>query len=156
MSIKGILLCLIVLYTSVPSMAQHGTTAAGGNAYSSAGSVSYSVGQVDYIGIDATGGIINQGVQQPYEIFVLKEGGGTSIIIHLYPNPSTDYVVLSVDKPTPDMNYILCDVGGQVLHQQKLNGNETTISLANMQSSCFYVYVYQDKNMIKSFKVIKL
>jgi len=43
----------------------------GGNATGQNGRVSYSIGQVDFITVSGSGGTVTQGIQQPYEIFVV-------------------------------------------------------------------------------------
>jgi hypothetical protein len=46
-------------------MAQQGFVATGGDATGAGGSVSYSIGQVDYLSAEGSGGFINQGLQHP-------------------------------------------------------------------------------------------
>jgi hypothetical protein len=51
--------------------AQQSTNTAGGNATGTGGTVSFSVGQINYTTNIGTGGSACQGVQQPYEIYAV-------------------------------------------------------------------------------------
>ena len=67
---KPILLFAISLSTSV-FLAQESANVSGGEATGSGGTVSYTIGQVAYTNHTGTNGNINQGVQQPYEIYLV-------------------------------------------------------------------------------------
>ena len=151
-----VLLSIILVMLCVTSYAQRGVVAGGGNAAGSGGSVSYSIGQVDYINSTGSGGKVNQGIQQPYEIYTISGQGQKGIQLHLHPNPSTDIVILNTDTLEPDMSYALCDLQGQVLQEHTITSMETTIVFGNIKAGSYYVRVTQNKVMIKSFKVIKL
>ncbi len=57
--------CCLLGWGSISLMAQQGNVAAGGQAVGAGGSVSYSIGQVNYLSASGTGGSLNQGLQQP-------------------------------------------------------------------------------------------
>lgn len=62
---KGIItlvLCVVIL----KSHAQNGVMSAGGNATSAGGTVSFSIGQIDFIAVTSNTGSVSQGVQQTY------------------------------------------------------------------------------------------
>jgi hypothetical protein len=64
---KLLQLTLLLLGFVLTAQAQQATTAAGGNATGSGGSVAYSVGQIVYTTHTGTTGSVAQGVQQTYE-----------------------------------------------------------------------------------------
>ena len=76
--------------------AQQGVSASGGEATGIAGTVSYTVGQTDYITAYATDGSVSQGVQQPYVIGIVTGFLETDINLScaISPNPTTDFVML--------------------------------------------------------------
>ncbi len=51
--------------------AQESIVASGGEATGTGGSSSYSIGQVSYTSNQGTGGSVEQGVQQPFEIYAV-------------------------------------------------------------------------------------
>ena len=68
---KTTLLIPLCTLLSAPIFAQKNTVASGSVAIGAGGTVSYSIGQTDFIAATGGGGRITQGVQQPYEIFVV-------------------------------------------------------------------------------------
>src|SRR5687767_5435176 len=88
-----------LLFGSVYMFAQQNTDAAGGNATGSGGSVSYSVGQIDYNYQTGSNGNLNQGLQQPYEIFISGvDDPAIQLGLSVYPNPSTNVLYLKIEK----------------------------------------------------------
>ncbi|MBT3920140.1 MAG: hypothetical protein HOF24_07130, partial [Flavobacteriaceae bacterium] len=64
--LKTILFCLLI--TVEFTFAQSALTASGGEAVGAGGSLSYTIGQVDYIQASGSGGTASQGVQQAFTI----------------------------------------------------------------------------------------
>jgi hypothetical protein len=144
--------------SSIMLMAQKGTVASGGNALGTGGSASYSIGQTDYITASGAGGTITQGIQQPYEIYVITgiETYGINLSLSVYPNPTTDLVTLSVkNTSTEKMSYILSDVQGKIIRKEKLTDNETSIFMADLRKSTYLVKVLNNNKEVKTFKIIK-
>ena len=63
--------CLFGYGTAI--QAQEAVAAAGGEATGSGGTVSYTIGQINYTTNTGAGGTITQGVQQPYEFFIFVD-----------------------------------------------------------------------------------
>jgi hypothetical protein len=138
--------------------AQESVIAAGGNATGSNGSVSYTFGQIAHQTFSATSGSVAQGVQQPYEISVtgIEEAKGINLLIMAYPNPSTDYLTLSIDAfDISNLSYQMYDMQGKLLQSEKITGNRTSIIMNNLVPSTYFVKVIQNNKEIKTFKVIK-
>jgi hypothetical protein len=94
---KTILLLLCLSFYFV-GQAQEVIPASGGNASGSSGSASYSIGQTSYTTNTGTNGTVAQGIQQPFEISVvtgINEVKGIVLQCSAYPNPVTNYVILS-------------------------------------------------------------
>jgi hypothetical protein len=142
--------------------AQTSVNATGGDASGSGGSVSYSVGQVVYTTNIGANGSVAQGVQQPYEISVvtgLEEAKGISLSVTAYPNPTTDYLTLSIDASTTlsiqSMSYQLYDMNGKLLQSEKITGNQTSIVMSNLVPATYFVKVTEGNKEVKTFKIIK-
>lgn len=142
--------------------AQESVNATGGDASGSGGSASYSVGQVVYTTNTGTSGSVAQGVQQPYEISVvtgLEEAKGINLSVSAYPNPTTDYLILSIDASTTlsiqSMSYQLYDMNGKLLQSEKITGNQTSIGMSNLVPANYFVKVIQANKEVKTFKIIK-
>lgn len=139
--------------------AQNTTSASGGNASGSGGSASYTVGQVVYNTYTGTNGSVAQGVQQPYEISIvtaIEEANNILIEFSVYPNPASDFVTLKTKTYNlENLRYQLYDINGSILQDNKVEGNETSISLSNLPSSTYFLKVTDNKKIVKTFKIIK-
>ena len=142
--------------------AQDAISASGGNASGSGGSVSYSIGQVVYSTNTGTNGSVAQGVQQPYEIFVvtgLEEATSIELNLSAYPNPATDFLTLKVDVSTQlnfhSMSYQLFDLSGSLLENKELMSSETSIDMKNLVPSTYLLKVIDKNKEVKTFKIIK-
>ena len=139
--------------------AQESVNATGGNALGDGGSVSYSVGQVVYTTNTGTNGSVAQGVQQPYEISVvtaIEDAKGINLSVSAYPNPTTDYLTLSIGEfDISNVSYQLYDMNGKLLQNEKITGNQTSIVMSNLVPATYFVKVIQGSKEVKTFKIIK-
>ena len=139
--------------------AQTSVNATGGNATGSGGSVSYSVGQVVYQTHTGTTGSLAEGVQQPYEISVvtgLEDPIGINLSFTAYPNPTSDYLTLSIDEfEISNLSYQLYDMQGKLLKSEKIKGNQTSIAMSNLLPAIYFVKVIQGNKEVKTFKIVK-
>jgi hypothetical protein len=139
--------------------AQQVVTTSGGNASGSGGSASYSVGQVVYTTNGNSNGSVAQGVQQPYEIFIvtgIEEAKGISLEIMVYPNPATDFIKLKIENyDVQNLRYQLYDINARLLQDNKIVGNETDIVMSNYVSATYFLKVTDNNKGVKTFKIIK-
>ena len=136
--------------------AQSGTVASGGNASGPEGSTSYTIGTSCYTTITDGSTVITQGIQQPYEIFIVNGVEEKNIILgSVYPNPAADYVTLSINGDLGNMSYSLSDVHGTFLSAKNLNKKQTNIPLAFLANGIYFIKVYNDKTQLKTYKIIK-
>ena len=139
--------------------AQTSVNATGGDASGSGGSVSYSVGQVAYQTHTRTSGSVAQGVQQAFEISVvtgIEEAKGINLSVSAYPNPTTDYLTLSISEfEISNLTYQLYDISGKLLQSEKITGNQTSIVMSNLVPANYFVKVIQGNKELKTFKIIK-
>ena len=138
--------------------AQENTDALGGMAYGTGGSISYSIGQIDYETTSGPGGSITEGLQQPIEILTITgfEDNNINLNFEIFPNPTTDFVVLSVyNKKTVNMFYTIYNLDGKLIETQELAGSQTTIAMKELSNGIYFIKVMQKSSEIKVFKVIK-
>ena len=140
------------------AQAQQATTASGGNASGSGGTVAYSVGQIVYTTNTGATGSVAQGVQQPYEISIVLGIDNHSINLELtaYPNPTTNYLTLNVGKAElSTMNFQLYDIGGKLIESRKIISSSETIAMENLPTATYFLKVTNNNNEVKTFKIIK-
>jgi hypothetical protein len=152
-------LLLVGICSTGISIAQQNTVASGGDASGVGGSVSYSIGQIDYLAPSGANGKLNEGVQQPFEIFEVLSltENVPGISASLYPNPAVSTVILSLDaaqigQPT---EYRLSDSNGKLVRNGAVSENETLIDVNGLADAIYYLDVIVSDRIVKSFKLVK-
>jgi len=139
--------------------AQTASISAGGNASGNGGSVSYSVGQIDYAVNTNSSGAVSQGVQQIFAISVvtgIEETRAISLSCSVYPNPTTELLSLSIEiTDSSDLFYQLYDISGRLLETEKIGCVLTTIDMRHLSSATYFLKVTDNNKEIKIFKIIK-
>ena len=160
----GIATLLTFTVSLSTATAQENANAAGGDALGSGGTASYSVGQVLYTTNTGTNGSVAQGVQQPYEISVvtgLEEVKGINLSVEAYPNPTTDFLTLSIDDNVQirhalsQLSFQLYDSNGKLLQHDKITGTHTGIVMSNLIPAAYFLKVTEGNKEVKTFKIIK-
>jgi hypothetical protein len=156
---RTVTLCGNLLFCSLTGLyAQQGTVASGGLATGAGGSVSYSVGIVDYITANGATGSVSQGIQQVYTIKIIDgiNEEGITLAAVVYPNPANEFVKLNITgKEGNDLTYQLIDVLGKILIEKKIESNETLISLSGFSDAIYFIKVIGKNKELKTFKIIK-
>lgn len=138
--------------------AQQATLSSGGNNTGTGGTVSYSIGQVSYSNVNGTNGSVNQGVQQPFEIFTLGKDDFPEIqlLMTVYPNPTKSSINLNIQNYSfENLNYQLFDLNGRQIQSQKISNKDTHISMENLASAIYLLNVTAHHKILKTFKIIK-
>jgi hypothetical protein len=157
--VKAILIIVEVLFVGVTTvLAQQGTNASGGEAAGLGGSVSFTVGQLDYTHTTGSNGSITQGIQQPIEIVTIT--GVEEKHIHLtasvYPNPTTNFIILKIENfKSGNFTFSVCDEQGKVLIKEKAEQKEISISLNDLPNAIYFLNVSSNNREVKIFKIIK-
>ncbi|MDD4385778.1 MAG: T9SS type A sorting domain-containing protein [Bacteroidales bacterium] len=164
LKVLGVATLLTFAFSLSTVQAQESLNATGGNASGSGGSASYSVGQMVYTTHIGTNGSVAEGVQQPYEISIvtgLEEAREINLSLTAYPNPTTEYLTLSIDDYVQtrytlfQLSYQLYDMQGELLQSESITGNQTSIFMGNLVPATYFVKVIQGNKEVKTFKIIK-
>jgi len=160
MRVTCLLIVLFILYVSLSTAtAQETFASAGSNIAGSGGSANFTVGQVffnTHAGISAE---VFQGVQIPYEISVVTsvdDAEEINLILRAYPNPTTDYLTLSIDGfDSSDMVFYLLDISGKYIQRSDIKDSETQISMTNLPAQIYFLKVLKGGRELKTFKIVK-
>jgi hypothetical protein len=132
---------------------------AGGDINGSGGSAGFSSGLVFYNTHSATGGSVLEGVQQPYEIYVVTGNGeytDNPIDYQVYPNPTTRSLLLKADnKHVQDLSFQILDNNGRLLKTGSVRGNEGPVSMEQFTPGSYYLIIMERNSVVKTFKIIK-
>ena len=117
---------------------------------SSAGSVSFSIGQTVF---NFSNGI-NEGVQQPIELFLLNSDNHNNNVT-VYPNPTSQKIFVNLDIPLIGSEcYTIISADGKLVLSGKLV-KENEINISSLPSEIYIFSIIQNKNSIQSYKLIK-
>ncbi len=152
-----ILFCFIYLPRFL--YCQEAVVPSGGMATGTNGSISYTIGQVFYAAYNDEGGIIIQGVQQPYVVSVvtaIEDDLDITLECEVYPNPVVNYLTLTVDRQVnKDLFYQLFDLSGRLIEVKDISESRTIISMATKQKTIYILKVFNSNKEIRTFKIIK-
>ena len=139
------------------SFAQQGFVVTGLNLQSANGSSTSSIGQVSYSNYQNSNGFINEGIQQPaelYEFTSLKEQD-LSTLISLYPNPATNSFSVQLKNATNHHFSIeIYDAMGNVVLSKNTQTNET-IDIHSLAAGMYSVKINTETNNNSIIKLIK-
>lgn len=156
---KQLLLLFFCIIVSSQIRAQQSLVAAGGDTVLSAdGSFSFSIGQISHIEFTGNGLIVNNGVQQAFEIYSLEVENPVLIKFDamLYPNPTESDIILRINQDVSlGLSYQLFDIQGKFLLQSKIIELETVIPLNRFASGTYILKVLAKDSSFKHFKIIK-
>jgi len=142
---------------NVALQAQEVVATSGGYGETSGARVIWTVGETVTETFAGTNSILTQGFNQgDFIVTVIRKPELPGLIIKAYPNPANDYLRLSVaDTDFDNLNYVLLDIGGRLLHKDVIKGSEYEIPLKNLTPSIYFLKIYQRKKEIAIFKIIK-
>jgi hypothetical protein len=155
---KKVKLSVLLLGLGLTAQAQEAITTTGGNASSSEGSISYSVGQIVYKTNSGSTGSVAQGVQQPYEISILLgiEDNSINLKLTAYPNPTSNFLTLNAsNSKLSTLNFELYDISGKLIESRKIISSSETIAMENLPNATYFLKVNNNNNEVKIFKIIK-
>lgn len=163
---KSFLLSMLLYFVFLFGLnAQTAIPITGSEATGNNGTVSYTMGQLIYTQNTGTNGYLLYGVHQPFEISVLsgiKDIHNVDLILTVFPNPTTDKLVLYVQDNynVVNLHYNLYDLNGVLLISEKIQSNQTIISLYKHIPSTYFIKVLKSKDgvqsqVLKVFKIIK-
>ncbi len=154
-----ILLCLII---ASGIQAQEVISVIGGNMTGAGGSVSFSSGQIAFASYSGTGGSIDEGVQQSFEIYIttgLENAKDITLSSSVYPNPATEHISLKINDSNlftkSTLIYQLFDINAVLIQENKISDTTTNINLQNLNPSTYFLKIIQDKTEKITYKIIK-
>ena len=148
----------LLLLSITKAKAQENSVTSGGDASGAGGTVTFSIGQVFYGNtVDFDGNSINEGVQQPYVVEVVTSIQTENIEIELFPNPTTDlaYLKFKSGRTISDLTYSLTDIHSRIISNKTTLSENNEIDLSALANGVYLLNVRDEKQTIKSFRIIK-
>ena len=139
------------------SWGQSATLSAGGDAVTTSGSFSYSLGQVAYEPLQNSSFSIFQGVQQPYQAAStnrIKSVAG-NLNLSIYPNPTGNNVYIHNLKSAQILSFRICDAGGKIITNGSLSQLKTEIDLSNISPGVYFISFQDNQQNNQTYTLIK-
>ena len=148
----------LFIILSLHMHAQQNTVVAGGDAKTMDGTVSYTLGQSTYTSNSESSGTINEGIQQPYQVFEILSTDEfiEHFNVSVYPNPASKEITLEVENyKNENLTYRLFDINGKLLLTDNLIGNKTRIPLNKLSSANYLLKISNGNKEVTTFKILK-
>ena len=156
---RKILILFCVLMTGIGAFAQSAVTTSGGEASGNSGNLSYSIGQTFCSANAGTSGQINEGVQQPYEIYDVTDVQSAilgEISLSAFPNPTSNYLTLRIESDNIEgFDCAMYDISGKEILQKRITSSETSLDMNSLPSATYFVQVTKQNREVKTFKIVK-
>jgi hypothetical protein len=155
---RSIITLLFILTFTMDVSAQQTANTSGKNVSQNNTSVSYSIGEVYYNTTLNSNSVITQGIQQPYEIYLISGIGNEKdvMLITAFPNPTSTVLKLLIqDIKLDGLNYKLYDLLGKEILSGDIQKNQTELDLNNLMPAVYFIKVFRYNSNLKYFKIIK-
>lgn len=148
----------LILTSSQMLMAQELQAVVSGGAYhqGSAGSISWSLGEVATETLKAGDYIITQGFQQGrLGLTSVKETPNLDVTISAYPNPTHDYINIEIIGEITNMHYAVFDINGRAVKSGEIIESPTQVQFNEMGSAIYFIRIMQHGQELKTLRVVK-
>lgn len=148
----------LILTSSQMLMAQELQAVVSGGAYhqGSAGSISWSLGEVATETLKAGNYIITQGFQQGrLGLTSVKETPNLDVTISAYPNPTHDYINIEIIGEITNMHYAVFDINGRAVKSGEIIESPTQVQFNEMGSAIYFIRIMQNGQELKTLRVVK-
>lgn len=153
--IFSILSMAALLTTSLS--AQQVIATSGGTGQNTAGTITYTLGELVIETYNGTDKKLTQGFQQSRLIITtVNELPDQGYSINAFPNPTTSYLTLKLEKDYPEnLRYNLLDITGKVLITGKILNGSAELSFDLLAAGTYFLKLYHEKKEVKTLKVVK-
>jgi hypothetical protein len=158
---KHILLFTAILFPGFVGFGQAGLqqviATAGGNAANGSIAIEWTLGEPVITTLSGANAILTQGFHQT-DVFItfIKGSDELPCKIEIYPNPTGDHVMLTVENAAKkDFQYLLYDLSGKLLEQKLLVNKVTFIGMADFPAGIYLLKIMQPAKSITTIEIIK-
>ena len=99
--------------------------------------------------------VITQSIHQNSYVITAVEDLRAEIYMSVYPNPTSDFISLKVESSKVEgLQYTITDFSGKVLQTRNFEGDTEQINFSNYGAGTYFIYVLENNQLIKSFKIL--
>ena len=155
--ITFLLVLLFPLFIIAQEISQEVISSSGNYSDGSSGQLSWTLGELATETYGTADVSLTQGFQQPfYEVTAIFENLESNTLIQVYPVPSSDFITVEFEEIQNDMQIILYNLQGEIILRKQAESETITIDLNSLSPSEYILNIInKDKNLIKSYKIVK-
>lgn len=149
-------LTTLILLISNFSISQERTLSSAVQAVGSNGSISYSIGLVDYQNYTQGNYILTQGIQQPYEFYSLSNEELILPNFKIFPNPFEHQLI--IELPIDVISLVqarLISNEGKTVWEEHLKEDKYTLDLSFLTPASYVLEISWEGRKINSYTLIK-
>jgi len=149
------ILSIFLFITYSPIYAQTGIVS-GGNSVCipNEGSISCTIGQVNYLYANSSEGSLQEGIQQAEKCSTnVHVQENEKITLKISPNPTKDYCTIQL-QDNEKYHYKLTTIEGKILDNGTLQ-NGTTLQLTNYINGVYFLQITRNESEIQTYRIIK-
>lgn len=148
---------LFIYFCLVNLHSQETAVTNGGEISSSAGGVSYSIGQIFFELNNSDSTTFNHGVQQPLQANRVNLCVAEKVIMQVYPNPATEQIVIDLDsKKSSDYSYSLFNLYGMKILTGSILNDVSIIPINGLAPATYFLIVFDHSNQVGTYRIIKI
>ena len=136
--------------------AQQEVVSSGGDANSSEGKVSFSVGQTTYTYSTSTEGSVSAGVQQSYSLETLSIKQENLSSLKVYPNPTVKVLKLELSDFNSGYSFTIKDVQGKTILHNEIKKAVTNIDLSDRAAATYILTLEKANKPLNTYRIVKL
>ncbi len=152
-------LCLILLTIPINGLlfSQQNTVATGGEASGTGGTVSFTIGQIDFSAQSGANGTVTQGIQQPLEFYnVGLEEAVNNFSVLFFPNPTVAELQVELKNVSLDqLTYVLTDLNGKIIEFRSIDTENLTINMTELSRTNYFLNFVRKGNVEGSYQIVK-
>lgn len=129
----------LLLLAGTACYGQQNITATGNDISSSSGSISYSVGQIDYISAENGTNSVNLGVQQPIEFYAVDVEEMELLGMTIFPNPANSHLTINCTNCSEQTTFSIFDVNGKEVLTIEQTQPSTTVNIEQLSAGSYSI-----------------
>jgi len=156
--LKFLILLLLSGFSMTELFAQQYILSAGNQASGDGGTATWSVGLMTFSECSGISGTLSEGIQQPFEIFILvgSRDCDPGPECTVFPNPSTGNVTLKFnDLDLTNLSMGIYDAKGKQIQKGLVDSEKVDITMDDLVPATYYLVILKKEQPVKTFKIIK-
>ena len=151
-----IIIFLLILGVAERANAQEVVASAGETQKAADIELSWTLGETIIETAESGSSVLTQGFHQSKLVVTALDDIIANFEVKVYPNPTSDFVIVNLDATKYDTQYALFDFSGKLLRQHPISETETRLDMIRYASGTYILKLLDDNSLpLQSFKIVK-